>query len=686
MKDILNLSFGTAVENYDETLEVLGEKIRIRRLGVDFNYTLLKQLIRKYENDFDVIAVSGLPSPIKSKGKLYEHAQVKKILGMNENVPIVDGRKIREIYVPWAISALIKNKPEIFQNQKLGFFLGSSELPLLQELEAADCELYIADPYFLNNAPFLLRNSEQVEAYLRLNIPFLTQRSLKKFASKDFDKKYLRHLPSFKQFFACDTFVLNNAQLEYLKLPDLTGKNVIIDHLTSSAKEILKRKNAKAIYTCTATNSNIPFHGHALMEAVFQALKEEASPLTEREIFSFVEQLDIRPKQAVLSSKEMGAASRFGFVVHPLSAHDLLKHPLVKPLSKVEGIKSFSEKAVTALPGFSYGKVTGIKSVSTGATAVGEIYAISETPKMMMSSNKEKIYNKLVCLTKRARNEGCQIFGLGAYTKIVGDAGVTVDQRSPLPVTTGNSLSAAATLWAASYATEKMGFVKKSNGIYDGTVMIVGATGSIGKVSAMLLSRSWKKVILIAPRPYKLIDLADTIKQTSPETEVVYSTSPADFIKEPDLIITTTSAQGKKILDIEDVKPGAVICDVSRPFDISEQDAAKRPDVLVIASGEVELPGENVKVTCDIGLEGHVVYACLAETALLALEGRFESFSLSRDISYKKVIEIDRLARKHGVKLSAIMGHRTEITEEEIKLARTKAKLARENGQEDELR
>ncbi|MEX1100245.1 MAG: hypothetical protein WEB87_07455, partial [Bacteriovoracaceae bacterium] len=120
--------------------------------------------------------------------------------------------------------------------------------------------------------------------------------------------------------------------------------------------------------------------------------------------------------------------------------------------------------------------------------------------------------------------------------------------------------------------------------------------------------------------------------------------------------------------------------DVSRPFDIQEEDAAKRPDVLVIASGEVELPGD-VKLTCDIGLEGQVVYACLAETAILALEGRFESFSLSRDISYKKVIEIDRLARKHGVKLSAIMGHQHEITEEEINLARKKAKERKENDE-----
>jgi len=86
----------------------------------------------------------------------------------------------------------------------------------------------------------------------------------------------------------------------------------------------------------------------------------------------------------------------------------------------------------------------------------------------------------------------------------------------------------------------------------------------------------------------------------------------------------------------------------------------------------VELPGD-VQITHTIGLPGTSVYACLAETALLALEGRFESFSISRDLQYDRVCEIDRIARKHGVKLSAIMGHAGEITEKEIELCREHA-------------
>ena len=109
-----------------------------------------------------------------------------------------------------------------------------------------------------------------------------------------------------------------------------------------------------------------------------------------------------------------------------------------------------------------------------------------------------------------------------------------------------------------------------------------------------------------------------------------------------DMIVTATSGAGKKMLDIMKVKPGCVITDVARPLDLPPEEVAKRPDVLVIESGEIQLPGE-VQMK-NIGLPKGVAYACLAETIVLALEGRFENFTVGRAIEWEKVREIYKLA------------------------------------------
>jgi predicted amino acid dehydrogenase len=107
-----------------------------------------------------------------------------------------------------------------------------------------------------------------------------------------------------------------------------------------------------------------------------------------------------------------------------------------------------------------------------------------------------------------------------------------------------------------------------------------------------------------------------------------------------------------------------VITDVARPLDLSAEDVAKRPDVLVIESGEIELPGDvHMK---NIGLPHGVAYACLAETVVLALEGRFETYTVGRNIEWEKVKEIYKLGLRHGMKLAAIAGVNGVYTDEDI--------------------
>ena len=114
-----------------------------------------------------------------------------------------------------------------------------------------------------------------------------------------------------------------------------------------------------------------------------------------------------------------------------------------------------------------------------------------------------------------------------------------------------------------------------------------------------------------------------------------------------------------------------MITDVARPLDLSAEDVAKRPDVLVVESGEIELPGD-VQMK-NIGLPPNVVYACMAETVVLALEGRYETFTVGRNIEWEKVKEIYRLGLKHGMKLAAISGVNGVFTPEQIAGIRERA-------------
>ncbi|MGB1950043.1 MAG: dehydrogenase, partial [Marinobacter sp.] len=284
----------------------------------------------------------------------------------------------------------------------------------------------------------------------------------------------------------------------------------------------------------------------------------------------------------------------------------------------------------------------------------------------------EFTYSRLLAAARLAKKLGAQIMGLGAFTKVVGDAGITVAKRAPLPITTGNSYSASGALWAAHDAVKRIGLVQVGpSGKMAGKAMVVGATGAIGSVCARLLAKAVDEIVLVSPEAAKLLALKESILMETPGATVHVAASTDRDLGDMDMVVTATSGAGKRVLDILQVKPGCVITDVARPLDIPAEDVAKRPDVLVIESGEIRLPGDvHMK---DIGLPAGVAYACLAETIVLALEGRFENFTLGRNIEWEKVREIYKLGLRHGMTLAAISGVNGVFGEEDFERVRSLA-------------
>ena len=138
-----------------------------------------------------------------------------------------------------------------------------------------------------------------------------------------------------------------------------------------------------------------------------------------------------------------------------------------------------------------------------------------------------------------------------------------------------------------------------------------------------------------------------------------------------DLILAVTSAV-HAVIEPKHLKPGAVVCDVARPRDVSRRVAAERDDVLVIEGGMVEVPGEP-DFHFDFGFPPRKAYACMAETMALALEGRYEDYTIGKDIHVSQAHEIDGIAERHGFRLSGFRTFEQPVSDEQIAAVRERA-------------
>jgi predicted amino acid dehydrogenase len=346
----------------------------------------------------------------------------------------------------------------------------------------------------------------------------------------------------------------------------------------------------------------------------------------------------------------------FAFIIHPIDPkRDVSrKFPFLGRILNERQINFFS----TYFPPIYISEVEGIQSNSTGKQIKGWLVACPLTTHRMMEIPVKTAYRKIIQTGQLAERLGAKILGLGAFTSVVGDSGVTIANALKIPVTTGDSLTVAMAIEAVDKAARKLEI-----SLAGASAAIVGATGKIGQVCSEILAHRVGKIILISRRQNALAELKERIESSNPTASIKISTDLGD-LRSAQVILTVTSAVNA-IIKPEELRPGSVICDVSRPRDVSQQVAAVRKDVLVIDGGMVSIPGP-VNFNFDFGFPPTMGYACMAETMALALEGRFENYTLGKQINRTQVEEIARIAAKHGFKLGGFRSFEKPVTEEKI--------------------
>jgi len=355
----------------------------------------------------------------------------------------------------------------------------------------------------------------------------------------------------------------------------------------------------------------------------------------------------------------------FAFIIHPIDPkRDVARRfPFLGRALNERQIDFFS----TFFPPLYISEIEGITSQATGKQIKGWFIACPYTPRRMLELREKTVYQKLIQTGHLAEKLGAQMLGLGAYTSVVGDAGITVAAALDVPVTTGDSYTIAVAVQALRKAAALMDI-----DLGAAVAAVVGATGAIGKVCAELLADDVAELYLVGRRTEELEHLRERLEPMA--RACLHVSSSMDVLPRADLIVTVTSAL-HGVIQPAGLRPGSVVCDVARPRDVSAMLAEARDDILVIDGGVVDVPGP-VDFHFNFGFPPGKAYACMAETFALALEGKFVDYTIGKEISRAQVDEIAAISEKHGFRLSGFRSFEREVTAEHIERVREAARQA----------
>ena len=358
--------------------------------------------------------------------------------------------------------------------------------------------------------------------------------------------------------------------------------------------------------------------------------------------------------------------NKFCFVIHPLSLQDIERY---EPGAKGKG-EPILRKIMEWMPPYAAVHVTGVRTPD-GRETEGWFVAAPLLPEQMLALPRDDVYARILAAIDVGVALGARVAGLGAFTGVIGDGGVTIAERAPIPVTTGNSLTIAAGVRSLFRGADEMGIDAAR-----ATAVVVGATGSIGGACVELIAPHVAHVVLVARNETRLRKFHESIRDGLPCASS-YTTDISAAVQRAELVLTATSST-QDVIEPEDLRTGAVVCEVSLPHDVSRRVALERPDVLVVEGGNMRVPGEmrwsrvrEQGEDFDMGLPRGTALACMSETMVLALENRCESYTLGRGIDLAKVREIDALAERAGFSLADMRAFDLPLSREQI--ARTRA-------------
>lgn len=670
MKQVIVIHLGDDKET--ATISFLGREVEVRWLGCRGDVELARALIANFDGKADAISLEGLPAQLRLGAISRPHEVGATLPAFAATTPVVDGSGVRDGLERWGVTLADRAQPGIFAEKHILMVPGLNHTGLAQALSRHSPNVRYADPVVYFALP------DFPGAGYRQTLDQAATPTLEQLK----DAPFRRLMPqngrpgterAVAPFQWADVLAGDIGAIRRYAPARLDRKTVVVEHATEDELDDLRQRGVSIVVTLMPSlegKGELGRWSAATLEGLLAALRPNLDlPLTENTYLDLIADLDWTPAVRYLRADE-AAINRFAFVIHPLDVRFIHQHKWFRwtrylPDELVEAVAAYF------LPIY-LSRITGGQSPATGQKIEGHLISLGATPRQMMQRGERFTYKRLNQAARLAERKGARIMGLGAFTSVVGDAGITVAHEADIAITSGNSLTVAATLEAAKQAVITMG----ATDLTRGKAMVVGATGSIGAVCARLLAQAIRDVVLVSIEPEKLIDLKRRILAETPGARVTIATRPDETLGECDLVVTATSAFGQRVIDITKCKPGAVICDVARPPDINPAEAALRPDVLVIESGEVLIPGD-IDFGYDIGLPPKTSYACLAETALLAMEGRFEDYTLGRNIEMERVKEIYRLFKKHQFQLAGLRSFGKYIADEDVARKRALAEQLR---------
>lgn len=175
MKRVVSVSLGSPSRNAEVTMEVLGERVTISRIGTNGDLRAARRLLEELDGNVDAIGLGGLNLWLYAGKRRYPVRQARWLIRNVRKTPVVDGGGVKAFIERQLPGVLRTVQPDLPRGAP-ALLVSAVDRPFLYEaLKAQGFDVVLGDLVLALGLPFPTRSFHLIEMLARLVVPVVAQ-------------------------------------------------------------------------------------------------------------------------------------------------------------------------------------------------------------------------------------------------------------------------------------------------------------------------------------------------------------------------------------------------------------------------------------------------------------------------------------------------------------------------------
>ena len=294
MKRAVSISLGSAKRDKVVEIDLLGERVRIERIGTNGDLAKAAALFTELDGQVDAFGIGAIDLGEHTPWKFYPLHDAQRMVKNVQRTPMVDGGGLKMTLEARVMPVVEREIGAEIQPKTALLTAAITRYGMTLSFVNAGYACVFGDMMFALGLPIPVRSMATLRRLAKLLLPIVARMPIK--WMYPMGEKQERDVPKYEKYYRWASVTAGDFLYVKQHMPLRMDGKVIVTNTTTAADVVfLRERGVKYLVTTTPVYDGRSF-GTNMLEAALVAVSGKRRPLTHAELDALIDQLHLRPQ------------------------------------------------------------------------------------------------------------------------------------------------------------------------------------------------------------------------------------------------------------------------------------------------------------------------------------------------------------------------------------------------------